>query len=143
MLIHQISVFVENKQGRLREVMDVIAGAGIDIRALSLADTSDFGILRMIVDDPGKAAALFRENGIMASVTEVIAAELDDKPGALAHVLSVLAGVDISVEYIYAFITRRDQNAYVILRVEDNEAAAGALTKANISLLSPDEIYSI
>lgn len=143
MQIHQISVFVENKKGRLSEVMGIIAEGNIDIRALSLADTSDFGILRMIVDNPDKTIAAFREHGVMASITEVIAAELDDHPGALNNVLNVLAKVDISVEYIYAFITRKDQDAYVILRVEDNTAAAAALQEAGIRLLSPDEVYSI
>ena len=143
MLIQQISVFVENKQGRLREVTNVLGAAGIDIRALSIADTSDFGILRMIVDKPEKAVALFKENRIMASITEVIGAGLDDKPGALSHVLDVLAGVGISVEYIDAFITRSARDAYVILRVEDNETAAEALTKAGIRLLEANEVCGI
>lgn len=141
MVIQQISVFVENQPGRLGEIMSIISDNEIDIRALSLADTSDFGILRILVNDPEKAIKLFREKRIMASTTEVIAVRLDDKPGALQHVLSTLS--HISIEYIYAFITRRDNDAYVIIRVEDNDKAINVLQKNSLKLLDPKDVCDI
>lgn len=143
MLIKQISVFVENQRGRLSEIMGVLSKNHVDLRAVSLADTSDFGILRMIVPNPDQTVEMLQVNGVTASTTEVIAAELEDHPGALHMVLEVLSKTDISVEYIYAFITRKDKNAYVILRVEDNQRASEALISAGINLLSPDEVYGL
>ena len=143
MVIHQISVFVENRHGRLSEILGVLADANIDLRAVSIADTTDFGILRMILTDPDRAIELFRQKGITASRTEVLAAELRDVPGSLHKVLLILGEAGISVEYVYAFITRKDQDAYVILRVEDNAQAAQVLTAAGIKLLNPGEVYGI
>ncbi|MCL2082293.1 MAG: hypothetical protein FWH04_03530 [Oscillospiraceae bacterium] len=143
MLIDQVSVFVRNSPGQLETVMSVLEGGGIDIRALSLADTSDFGILRIIVNNPGEALDVLQKNGVMAKITEVIAVKLDDKPGGLQRVLSVLSGKGISVEYIYAFITRKDQDACVIMRVENNADAVVALKGASIALLPPEDIYGL
>jgi hypothetical protein len=123
--------------------MKILADGKIDLRAVSIADTSDFGILRMIVSDPDGVLKLLRNNGVTASKTQVTGCKLPDRPGALYTVLSVLDGAGISVEYVYAFITRNAENAYVILRVENNEAAQKALLAAGHSLIDPKEIYSL
>lgn len=138
MLIKQISVFVENKEGRLAEITETIAKAGVDIRALSIADTTDFGILRLIVDKPHETEKALRDSGFTVSVTNVIAVGIDDVPGGFAKPMRVLANAHIDVEYMYAFISRDTKKAYVILRVNNNETATKALEDAGIVLL--DEI---
>lgn len=138
MLIKQISVFVENKEGRLAEITETIANAGVDIRALSIADTTDFGILRLIVDKPHETETVLKKAGFTVSVTNVIAVGIDDVPGGFAKPMRVLADAHIDVEYMYAFISRDTKKAYVILRVNDNETASKALENAEIELL--DEI---
>lgn len=143
MLIEQISVFVENRQGTLAQITGILEKAAIDIRAFSIADTTDFGILRLIVNNPSKAEEILKENNMMVSITEVIAVRIADKPGALNAVLELLFEKDISVEYAYAFITRSKDDAYVILRVEDNERAIEVLQKGGVSLLDPAKVYSI
>jgi hypothetical protein len=136
MKIQQISVFVENRPGRLSDITQVLAENSIDIRALSIADTTDFGILRLIVNNPEAAARVLSEASIMVTLTEVVAVRLDDTPGALHDILVTLKDASIAVEYIYAFITRKDSDAYVILRVEDNERACQILTQSGKSLLT-------
>ena len=143
MLIEQISVFVENKLGSLAEVTGLLANASIDIRAFSIADTTDFGILRLIVNDPDKAETTLREAGIAVSKTKVVAVQLTDKPGAMHQVLELLSANGISVEYAYAFITRKSDYAYVILRIENPERAAALFEKNGISALPPAEVYSL
>lgn len=143
MFITQISVFVENNIGELKEITSALKDAGIDIRALSLADTTDFGVLRLIVDDPEKALAALSEREIPVAKTQVIAASLSDVPGSFHQVLEVLSDAGISLEYTYAFLGPKAEAAYVILRVEDNEKAVEALTKAGITILSEKDIYGI
>lgn len=140
MTIKQLSVFVENKQGRLSEITGILQGAGVDIRALSLADTTDFGILRLIVDKEETAEAALRGAGFTVSLTPVIAAGIADRPGGLAEAMALLRDGGISVEYMYAFISRRKEMAYVILRVDDNGKAAELLQKASFPLLTEEEI---
>ena len=140
MTIKQLSVFVENKQGRLSEITGILQGAGGDIRALSLADTTDFGILRLIVDKEDVAEAALRGAGLTVSLTPVIAAGIADRPGGLAEAMALLRDGGISVEYMYAFISRRKEMAYVILRVDDNGKAAELLQKAAFPLLTEEEI---
>ncbi|MCI8906948.1 MAG: acetolactate synthase [Angelakisella sp.] len=140
MTIKQLSVFVENKQGRLSEITGILQGAGVDIRALSLADTTDFGILRLIVDKEDVAEAALRGAGLTVSLTPVIAAGIADRPGGLAEAMALLRDGGISVEYMYAFISRRKEMAYVILRVDDNGKAAELLQKAAFPLLTEEEI---
>ena len=140
MTIKQLSVFVENKQGRLSEITGILQGAGVDIRALSLADTTDFGILRLIVDKEDGAEAALRGAGLTVSLTPVIAAGIADRPGGLAEAMALLRDGGISVEYMYAFISRRKEMAYVILRVDDNGKAAELLQKAAFPLLTEEEI---
>lgn len=143
MTIKQISVFVENKPGRLAEITGIVSGAGVDIRALSIADTADFGILRLIVSDPVKAISHLKEAGLTVNLTDVLAVELDDKPGALHRVLELLSAGGVTVEYAYAFITRKDMGAYVILRVEKPDGAAALLEKGGVRLLDSAEVYAI
>ncbi|MDR1668434.1 MAG: acetolactate synthase [Oscillospiraceae bacterium] len=143
MVIEQISVFVENKQGALSEILAILAEGQVDLRAISIADTSDFGILRMIVPDSNNALALFKAKGVTASKTEVTGCKLPDEPGALYRVLKTLCDAGISVEYIYAFITRRDEDAYVIVRVEDNAKAQDVLRAAGHVIIGPEDVKSL
>ena len=143
MLIEQLSIFVENKHGRLAEITNLLKKNNIDIRALSIADTRDFGILRLIVNNPVKAEKVFKDAGCTVSLTKVIAIGIDDTPGGLAKAMDVLYKNNISVEYMYAFISRTDNTAYVILRVEDNEKAIDALKQDNIKILTSKEIYQM
>lgn len=140
MYIKQLSVFVANKTGRLAEVTSMIAEQGINVRALSVSDTTDFGILRLIVDKPDEAEALLKNAGLTVTLTNVIAIGIQDVPGAFASAVKVLANANITVEYIYAFVPRAKGSAYVILRVGDNEAALEALTAAGIEIVTPEEI---
>ncbi len=143
MIIKQISIFVENKAGRLAEITEIIGKAKIDIRALSIADTTDFGILRLIVDKPEQAALTLKEAGLTVSITNVIAVGIDDTPGAFSVPMRVLADAGIDVEYMYAFISRDTKKAYVILRVADNDVAAKALTEHNVTLLDETGFYGM
>jgi hypothetical protein len=140
-MIKQISVFVENKKGRLARITDVLGQAGIDLIALSIADTTNFGIMRCIVSNPDKAIALLKQNGFTASMTEVIVAEVTDKPGGLAGILRALDVAGISVEYLYSFVRTPNQNALILFRVEDIEAAVKALKSSNVRLLEESDIY--
>ena len=143
MLIKQISVFVENKEGRLAEITETIAKAGVDIRALSIADTTDFGILRLIVDKPHETEKVLRDSGFTVSVTSVIAVGIDDVPGGFAKPMRVLANAHIDVEYMYAFISRHTKKAYVILRVNDNATATKVLEEAGIVLLDENGFHDM
>jgi hypothetical protein len=128
MSAQQLSIFLENQPGRLAEVMEVLARAGINIRALSLADTSEFGILRLLADKPEEARAALREQGFRAQVTEVAAVEVADRPGALSRVLNAFHAAGVDVEYMYAFVGQTRQGAIMIFRLSDPEKAAAALT---------------
>lgn len=138
MIMKQLSVFVENKRGRLAEITEVLAKNNIDIRALSIADTKDFGILRLIVDNPDYAVEVLKADGFTVAITKVIGIGIEDRPGGLAKAMSVLLDAQISVEYMYAFISRSEKTAYVILRVEDNEKAIDVLQKNGFSVMQSD-----
>lgn len=135
MIIFQISVFIENKAGRLAEIVNTLSKQGIDIRALSIADTTDFGILRLIVNEPERAINILQDEGVTVSKTQVIGVRLADEPGALAQVLDILTEAEIAVEYAYAFITHSKSDACVVLRVEDNERAIQTLSKHGVAFL--------
>ena len=139
MFIKQLSVFVENKSGRLAEITALIAAAGVDLRAVSIADTVDFGILRLIVDQPDRAAAL-RDAGFTVSLTRVIAANVEDKPGGFAVAMKAIADEGLDIEYMYAFNSRVNGRASVILRVKNDEAALHALERAGVQVLSAEEL---
>jgi hypothetical protein len=140
MNVLQISVFIENKPGRLAAVTHALGAAGINIRALSIADTSDFGVLRLIVDDPEAAHAALKSAGFTVNLTDVIAVEVCDEPGGLAKVLDVLADAGQNVEYIYAFCEKRRGNALTVCRVENGETAKKALQAAMITVLTGEDV---
>ena len=140
MQIQQLSIFVENKSGRLAEITELIGKAGVDIRAISVADTSDFGILRLIVDKPKEAVEVLRDAHLTVSLTSVIAIGVDDRPGEFSKALRILADGGIGVEYMYAFLSRDQGRAYVILRVSESERAMELLREAGVTLLTAEEI---
>ncbi len=127
MIIEQLSIFSENKAGMLAEITDQLAEAGIDIEALTIADTEEFGIIRLIVDAPKKALTVLKSGGFVASLTPVIALKMDNRPGSLAGIVKLLANEGISIEYLYACVAHEIDSAFVILRVEDVEAAVTLL----------------
>jgi len=129
MLIKQISVFLENRKGRLVEITDILAKNNINIRALSLADTADYGVLRMIVNDTIKAEKVLRENKIIVSINSMVSVSLPDEPGGLSKVLHVLADNDLQIEYTYAFISHDADRAFVLMRIEEDLKAYDILTK--------------
>ena len=134
MTIKQLSVFIENKPGMMVAVTEALGKASIDIRALSLADTQDFGILRMIVDDTAKAKAVLTELGCVTSVTDVIAAAVPDEPGAMTEILAKVSDTGLNIEYIYAFVSPKNKKAYIVLRIKDVAAATVALKEKGIEL---------
>ncbi len=141
MSIKQISVFVENKPGAMSAMTEVLAANNIDMRALSLAETSDFGIVRIIVDNVYKATTVLKDAGYVHSVTDVIAVGLPNIPGGLNKVLSVLEGAGLNIEYMYAFLGKKDKNhAYMIFRVQDDATATKVLMENNIRSLNQNDI---
>ena len=143
MKVKQISIFLENRAGRLQEVCEAISNADINIRALSLADTSDFGILRLIVNKPDEAAAVLKKAEFTVTETEVLAVEVEDRPGGLAKLLGLFGNAGINVEYMYAFVERKSENAVMIFRVEAIGKAVITLQDAGVPLLSSEEVYSL
>jgi hypothetical protein len=141
--VEQISIFLENKSGRLAEITEILAKNGINIRALSLADTADFGILRLIVDDIEKTARLLKEGGFTVGKNEVIAVVLPDRPGGLASILSALQGKNVNVEYMYAFVQRSEGNAVLIFRFDEIEKAIDTLQKAGFKILKREEVLAL
>ena len=143
MKVKQLSIFLENRAGRLAEIARLIGEARVNIRALSLADTSDFGILRLIVNDVDKALKVLRDSGHTVSLTDVVAVEIPDSPGGLASVLDTLCSASINVEYMYAFVEKATDKAVVIFRFEDVDAAIKILKKAGISMLKAETVYTL
>jgi hypothetical protein len=143
MSVKQISVFLENKKGRLAEVTRTLSTEKINIRALSLADTADFGVLRIIVNDPEKCLDVLKSNGFVAQVTEVVAVEVEDKPGGLARVLEVLDRDNVNVEYMYAYVEKKSDNAIVICKIDDRERALQVLGKNGISTVNAQSLKAL
>ena len=143
MSVRQISVFLENARGRLAQVTQTLAREKINIRALSLADTSDFGVLRIIVNNPDRCLTVLKAGGFVAQVTEVIAVEVEDKPGGLAHILEVLDQDNVNVEYMYAYVEKSRDNAIVICRIDDRERALQVLEKNGITTLGADALKAL
>jgi len=141
MKVEQISIFIENKSGRLAEVTHVLGNAGINIRALSLADTSDFGILRLIVDKTDQAKSVLKESGFTVNKTEVVAVEVPDRPLGLFSILEVLDRGKVNVEYMYAFVERCGENAVIIFRFDNTEEAIKVLTATGINVLEGERVY--
>lgn len=143
MKIRQISIFIENAAGRLYAVTKVLAEAKVNIRALSLADTADFGVLRMVVDDADRAVEALRAADHTVGITEVIAVEVPDRPGGLASVLAIFAEEAINVEYMYAFVEKSRDNAVMVFRIEGIDRAIDLLKKRGLRLLSTGEVVSL
>lgn len=143
MKVEQISVFIENKSGRLAEVTGILGAANVNIRALSLADTSDFGILRLIVDDSEKALNVLRERHFTVNKTDVIGVEVPDSPGGLSSILKILDKNRINVEYMYAFVERSGSNAVIIFRFDDVDQAIAALLENGVKILKGEQITNI
>lgn len=137
----QLSVFVENKVGRLSAVLDVLKENNVDISALSLADTSEYGILRLVVDKPAIALEALKASGVMVKCTEVIAAAIDDTPGGLAKILSVLTDANIGIEYMYAFIGKDEGKAWTVFKTDDLEAAYDVFLKNSVAIHDDYENY--
>ncbi len=142
-MIKQLSIFLENKKGRMWKALDVLEKAEINIRALSLADTSDFGILRLVVPEPDRAREVLEENGFLVKVGEVIAVGITDKPGGLNKILKILNKSGINLEYLYAFVEQNKNRAIVVLHPENIDAGLEALKNGNADVLSEEEVYSI
>lgn len=143
MKVQQISIFLENRAGRLSAVVGLIGKAGINIRALTLADTSDFGILRLIVDRPEDAQKVLKENNCTFNVTEVVAIEIADKPGGLAEVLDILSGRNVNVEYMYAFVEKVGTGAIVIFRFENIDKVLVDLKAAGVRIMRRDGVLRL
>ena len=143
MKIQQLSIFVENREGRLAQITEVLAAAQIDIRAISVADTSDFGILRLIVNDPGQAVKALKAAGMTVSLTDVIGIGINDRPGEFSKAMRILADHHITVEYMYAFISRDKGKAFVIIRLDNGQKAAEDLHANGFEILSPEAIYKM
>lgn len=143
MAIKQLSVFVPNEAGELVKITDALEKANIDIRAMSIADTQDFGILRLIVSDTDKAKATLTESECLATTNEVVTVAISDEPGALSKVLRILSENNVSLEYMYAFIASETDSAFVVLRVEDNEKAETILKNKGIRIITDDDIAKL
>lgn len=143
MAIKQLTVFVQNKKGTVVTVTDILAKNNINLRALSIAETEDFGILRLIVNDENTAEKVLGEQGYLIKVVDVLGVKIGDEPGKLTSALDVLDKAGINVEYLYAFMARTEKHAYVVLRVEDNAAAESALEKAGFHLITENDICKL
>ena len=143
MKITQISVFLENRKGRLYEVCSMLGAAGINIRALTIAETETFGVLRIIVDKPDKALELFHKNNVTANRTEVVAVEVEDRPGGLANILKSLSEHDVNVEYMYGFIEKVTDKALLVFRFDDPEKAGKVLTSLGINVVTSKDIQAL
>ena len=140
MSLKQLTIFVENKQGSLVDITDTLAANNVNLRALSIADTQDFGLLRLIVNDNDTALSALSDKGYVLKVTEVVGVKIGDAPGKLSKALSVLAEAGVNVEYLYAFMARTEKHAYVVLRPTDNAAAESALEAAGFHMITDADI---
>ncbi len=143
MKITQISVFLENRSGRLFDVTSLLGSNDINIRALTIAETETFGVLRIVVDKPGAAFELLKENSYTANITEVVAVEIEDKPGGLANILKVLSQNDVNIEYMYGFVEKFSNKALVVFRFEDPEKAMKVLSSENINVVTEADIKGL
>ena len=143
MAINQLTVFVENKQGALVQITEALAAANVDIRALSIADTQEFGILRLIVNNNEAATAALNDLGYIIKNIDVVGVKIGDAPGKLSKALDVLDKANINMEYLYAFLTRTEKHAYVVIRVADNEAAEAVLTAAGFHIITDADVAKL
>ncbi len=140
MTIHQISVFLENRAGQLAEITSLLAASGVDLRAINIAETADYGVVRLIASDPQRASALLLEHGFILTMTPVAAVSVPDQPGGLAAVLSVLSRADIDVEYMYSVFGQQKGRAYMIFRVGDIDRLAAVLQENDIETVPGEEL---
>ena len=143
MAIKQLTVFIENKKGTVVSVTDALANNNVNLRALSIAETQDFGILRMIVNDEKTAEKVLADKGYLIKTIDVVGVKIGDEPGKLTAALDVLDKADINVEYLYAFMARTEKHAYVVLRVEDNAVAEKILTEAGFKMITEADINKL
>ncbi len=143
MKLKQISIFLENRKGRLLKALNILSMAKINIRALSIADTSEFGILRMIVPEPERAKEILEEANFVVKVNDVIAVGVSDEPGGLESILEALNKSNINIEYLYAFVEKKRDNAIVVIRTENIDEGIKALESEGITVLSSKEVYTI
>ena len=143
MALKQLTVFIQNKKGTVVSVTEILSKNNVNLRALSIAETQDFGILRLIVSDEKTAEAVLKESGYLIKVIDVIGVKIGDEPGKLSEALAVLDKEDINVEYLYAFMARTEKHAYVVLRVEDNATAEKALSDAGFHLIAESDINKL
>lgn len=143
MSLKQLTVFVENKQGALVDITETLANHNVNLRALSIADTEEFGILRLIVSDNETACKTLTDEGYLLKITEVVGVKIGDEPGKLSKALSVLDEKGINMEYLYAFMARTEKHAYVVLRVADNAAAEAALEEAGFHLITDADVLKL
>jgi hypothetical protein len=143
MKVKQVAVFMENKSGRLAEISHCLAAAGINIRALSLADTADFGILRIVADDTDKAQRVLKEKGFTVGITDLVAVAAEDRPGGLDKILQAVSKAGLNVEYMYAFTQVSGQTGMMLFRFEQPDAAITALQAAGIKVLSGKEVHAM
>lgn len=143
MLIKQVSVFLENKSGKLSEVISILGENGIDISALSMADTADYGVLRVIVDNPEKAEKVLKDQEIIVKVTNVIGVAINDAPGDLAKILKILKNNSLSVEYMYACVGKIENSALVVMKINDPEKALEILSKEHVPTFDVKDIYRV
>jgi len=143
MKITQISIFLENRKGRLLDVCSLLGENDINIRALTIAETESFGVLRIVVDKSDLAVDALRQNGFVANITDVVAVEVGDEPGGLAAVLKVLADNDVNVEYMYGFVEKFSNDALLVFRFEDSDLAQKILTESGIKIVTEEEIKGL
>ena len=139
-MVKQLSIFVQNRSGKLASSLGVLRDSGIDIRALTIADTPDFGILRLLVDDPAKAEAVLQENGFLVQSTDVVVVPVRDERGGLASLLEPMAEAGVNIEYMYSLIARDAKDAYMVFRVSDNAAFLAMLEAKGLSYVGPEEL---
>lgn len=143
MKVKQLSIFLENRKGRMKNALDVLEKGGVNIRALSIADTSDFGILRLIVPDPEGTKKLLEDNNFIVKIGEVIAVRMEDDPGSLGKILGILDENNINLEYLYAFVEEKENRAIVLLHPENIDDGIKALQDGGAEVISVDEIYGL
>jgi hypothetical protein len=143
MKITQISIFLENKKGRLFEVCSLLGKHRINIRALTIAESEGFGVMRVVVDKPQEAMTVLKENSLAAKLTDIIAVEVDDRPGGLADILGIFNANNINVEYMYGFVEKFSDRALMVFRVEETDKAASLLTQNNIKVVREDDIRNL
>ncbi len=143
MKVKQLSIFLENRKGRMKKALDVLQKGGVNIRALSIADTSDFGILRLIVPDPEKTKKLLEDNNFIVKVGQVIAVRMEDEPGSLGKILGILDDNNINLEYLYAFVEEKENRAIVLLHPENIDDGINVLKEGGVELISSNEIYEL